>query len=177
MGGASAVYCRLGVSDMSPFTRAVLHALALSAAQQAAMCQTPLSLPAWLESYPGAAPEVRTTSVLVRSTYTTAAATPVVVEHYRKLFETAGLRFQPNSDGIGLAIRGAADECDLLIQIRQRSGGTFVDVNCAAKSQASSYSAAKTVQVPSSDHARRVAELGIHPTYHDAPAPPLVWPQ
>ena len=25
-------------------------------------------------------------------------------------------------------------------------------------------------------HARRVAELGIHPTYHDAPAPPLVWP-
>lgn len=26
------------------------------------------------------------------------------------------------------------------------------------------------------NHARRVAELGIHPTYHDAPAPPLVWP-
>jgi hypothetical protein len=133
---------------------------------------------------------------LVESTYTTAAKPAQVVEHYRRLFEAAGLRFQPNADGIGTVIRGDAGECDLLIQIREQAPGTFVDVNCAAKSQTSQASPGKAVEVitagpskgrpigrpqPNAEemqerHARRVAELGIHPTYHDAPAPPLVWP-
>ena len=171
---------------MRPLTRILLAAFGLAAARQAAMCQPPPSVPGWLEAYPGASPEVRITSVLARSTYTTAAPAAEVVEHYRKLFESAGLRFQPNSDGIGIAIRGAADECDLLIQIRPRAPATFVDVNCAAKSLPAPASAGKSVRIISSgrsqgldpeSHARRVAELGIHPTYHDAPAPPLVWPE
>jgi hypothetical protein len=136
---------------------------------------------------------------LLESTYTTAAKPAQVVEHYRGLFETAGLRFQPNADGIGSVIRADAAECDLLILIRERAPGTFVDVNCAAKSQRQPASNGKSVEIiapPSSrarplqsarrpqptaeemqeSHARRVAELGIHPTYHDAPAPPLAWP-
>jgi hypothetical protein len=137
---------------------------------------------------------------LVESTYTTAAKAGQVLEHYRALFEAAGLRFQPNPDGIGTVIRGDAAECDLLILVRERAPGTFVDVNCAAKSQASPAASGKAVEIltagpskvriPTSprnrpqptaedmqeSHARRVAELGIHPTYHDAPAPPLVWP-
>ena len=171
---------------MRPFVRVLLPAILLAAIRQAAIAQATLSLPGWLAPFPDATPEVRTNSVLLRSTYTTAAAPADVVEHYRKLFQTAGLAFHPNSDGIGVAIRGATDECDLLIQVRPRTPGTFVDVNCAAKSQPPPPSPGKTVTVISSGaanrrdpeaYARRVAELGIHPTYHDAPAPPLVWPE
>jgi hypothetical protein len=197
---------------MRRFTRALLAAFMLVAARQPAVCQLSPFMPSWLVSYPGATPNSRAMGALVQSTYTTAAKPAEVVEHYRKLFEAAGLRFRPNSDGIGTAIRGDAAECDLLIQIREQAPGAFVDVNCAAKSQASSTSSAKAVEIvttgpssarapiPSSprtgfpqtarpprrpqptaeemqaSHARTVAELGIHPTYHDAPAPPLVWP-
>jgi hypothetical protein len=169
----------------------------LVAARRPAVCQSP-SMPAWLVSYPGATPDSRTMGGLLESTYTTTAKPTQVVEHYRGLFEAAGLRFQPNADGIGTVVRADAAECDLLILIRVRPPGTFVDVNCAAKSQALSTPSAKSIEIigagpskirprPSSrpqptaeemqeSHARRVAELGIHPTYHDAPAPPLVWP-
>ena len=85
--------------------------------------------------------------ILVESTYTTAAKPAQVVEHYRKLFEAAGLQFQPNPDGIGTAIRGDAAECDLLILIREQAPGAFVDVNCAAKSQALSTSSGKAVEI------------------------------
>ena len=92
-------------------------------------------LPEWLESYPGATPAVRTTEFLFESSYTVAAQPVEIVEHYRKLFEAAGLPFRPNADGIGTSIRSSAPECDLLIQIRTRQQGTFVDVNCASKTQ------------------------------------------
>jgi len=154
-----------------------------------AVCQSPPSMPAWLVSYPGVTPNSRAMGLLVESTYTTAAKTAQVVDHYRKLFEDAGLRFQPRADGMGISIRGDAAECDLLILIREQGPGSFVDVNCSGKSQASPAPTAKAVEIigaaPSKarsaedmkeSHARRVAELGIHPTYHDAPAPDLVWP-
>jgi hypothetical protein len=146
-------------------------------------------MPAWLVSYPGVTPNSRAMGLLVESNYTTAAKTAQVVDHYRKLFEDAGLRFQPRADGMGISIRGDAAECDLLILIREQAPGSFVDVNCSAKSQASPAPTGKAVEIigatPSKvrnaedmkeRHARRVAELGIHPTYQDAPAPPLVWP-
>jgi hypothetical protein len=100
---------------------------------------------------------------------------------------------------MGTSIRGDAAECDLLILIREQGAGSFVDVNCSARSQGSPASPGKTVEIigaapskariarppvrqqPTAEemkesHARRVAELGIHPTYRDAPAPPLFWP-
>jgi hypothetical protein len=171
----------------------------LAAFALVAVCQSPPSMPSWLVSYPGVTASSRVMGTLVESTYTTAAKTAQVVDHYRKLFEDAGLRFLPNADGMGTSIRGDAAECDLLILIREQAPGSFVDVSCSAKSLASPPSPAKAVEIiraapskgrigrpsggpqPTAEemkesHARRVAELGIHPTYHDAPAPPLVWP-
>jgi hypothetical protein len=186
---------------MHPFTRVLLAVFVLAAARQPAVCQLSPSMPEWLVSYPGSTPESLVMGTLVESTYRTAAKPAQVVEHYGKLFQAAGLRFQPNPDGMGTAIRGDAAECDLLILIREQAPGAFVDVSCAAKSQAAPASPGKAVEIigasprtgfpkaarpadrpqPTAEemkesHARRVAELGIHPTYHDAPAPPLVWP-
>jgi hypothetical protein len=66
-----------------------------------AMAQAPVSMPDWLAAYPGASPELRANSVLARATYTTSATSAEFVEHYRKLFAAAGLKFQPNSDASG----------------------------------------------------------------------------
>ncbi len=157
------------------------------------------SLPAWLESYPGATASVRSSDSLVESSYTIAAQPENIVEHYRKLFEAAGLPFLPNSDGIGTSIRASAPECDLLIQIRTQQEGSFVDVNCSAKTQSAGTFIPADVKVitghpqapaPASlppahhmtpeemmeQHHRKAAEMGLHRVHPDAPAPPLVWP-
>lgn len=164
-----------------------------------------ISFPAWLADYPAATADVHQSDLLIEHTYTAAAQASEVLAHYRKLFEGASLSFQPNPDGIGTSIRAAAPECDLLIQIRTRSAGTFVDVNCAARITAP----AKPVQVitgrtqpvrtgvnssgpgtvsrtaPQAPaippdwmerHKEKAAEMGIGRKHPDAPAPPLVWP-
>jgi len=166
------------------------------------LCQP--SMPAWLVAYPGAAVETNASSALVEAAYTTSATPDAVSEHYRKLFEAANLPFEPNPDGIGTTVRGAAAECDLLIAIHGQKDGTFVSVSCAAKSLPSASSArlpivmTSTVSRPSTSNSRRVppagqsqpqsqaaaqaqhqqraAGSGIHKMYRDAPAPPLVWP-
>jgi hypothetical protein len=97
-----------------------------------AFCQ--LAMPGWLVPYPGANAETRDFHAYLESAYTTSAAPAAVTEHYRKLFETAGLAFQPNSDGVGVNVRGAASECDLMISIRTQAAGTAVKVSCAEKS-------------------------------------------
>jgi len=161
---------------------------------QLGFCQ--LAMPSWLVPYPGATAEIRNFQAYLEAGYATSASPGAVVDHYRKLFESANLPFQPNSDGIGTNIRGAAAECDLLISIRSQAAGTAVRVSCAEKSPQYNEAvttttsrptpvrrAARTAQnpQPSSDeiltrHQQKVAELGIHRTYEDAPAPPLVWP-
>jgi hypothetical protein len=164
-----------------------------------AFAQESPSLPSWLASYPGATPDVQSRGSFVESKYTTPAQPEEIVEHYRKLFEAAGQSFLPNFDGMGTSIRAALPECDLLIQIRTRQAGSFVDVNCSAKTVSSPSTAPPDVKVISSrpqyprsntsspaapqipsdwmaSHQRKVAEVGIHREHHDAPAPPLVWP-
>jgi hypothetical protein len=166
-----------------------------------AFCQQVSSLPAWLQNYPGASPAVRLSDSLVESSYTIAAQPADILQHYRKLFEAAGLPFQPNPDGIGTSIRAAASECDLLILIRTREAGTFVDVNCSAKTepaaQSSLIAAPNDVGIPTrpqtpstksppprpvttdeimEQHRQKAAEMGLHRVHPDAPAPPLVWP-
>src|ERR1035438_8845249 len=93
------------------------------------------TMPAWLLNYPGVTPETTSLAALAEITYVAKAVPDVVAEHYRKLFEAQNLPFQPNSDGMGITVRGAAAECDLLLAIRAREAGTFVRVSCAAKSQ------------------------------------------
>jgi hypothetical protein len=158
-----------------------------------AFSQEAPSLPPWLESYPGAKPTIRSSNSLVESSYTIAAQPDDLVAHYRKRFAAAGLPFQPSGDGLGTSIRAEARECDLLIQIRSRSEGTFVKVDCSVKTQSSPSSSPSGIQVitgrPQSTrvgtisgadrmqrHQQIVAEMGIHRERHDAPAPPLVWP-
>ncbi len=188
--------------------RPLLAASTLLASAAILLSQTPPALPSWLSAYPGANPTSQTSPLLIQSTYTTPARFSEVLEHYRKLFEAANVRWLPNSDGVGVVSRGETAECDLLIKVRQQASRVFVEVNCAVKSPAESGEVGRPVEIvagrassapgsrtagaralarPSSggmpsvsemqaNHERRVAELGIHPTYHDAPAPPLDWP-
>src|SRR5580693_5126725 len=130
-----------------------------------ALSQQSSSLPPWLKSYPGATTTVRSSDSVIESSYTTSAQTEDIVKHYNTLFEAAGLPFEPNPDGVGTSIRAAARECDLLIQIRSRPEGTFVKVNCSAKTQSSSPALPNDVKVMSS----RPQSTRVNST---APAPP-----
>ena len=159
--------------------------------------QTTFSFPAWLANYPGVNAETRNFAAMAQSTYTTPAKPDAVSDHYRKLFETQNLPFQPGSDGVGTVIRAAAADYDLLITIRAQDAGTLVRVSCAAKTP-------EYVAVPGSDpaltvsrgrpalisreehnrtmadalerHKKLMAERATRPVDHDAPAPPLEWP-
>lgn len=185
------------------------------AAQQNGGQSSAPPIPSWLTPYPGASPAVQVTGMNSEASYTTSAKPADVVEHFRKLFATAGVPFLPNPDGMGTAIRAVAPECDLLILVHEQRNGTFVDVNCSAKEASSSAQPAKEIEVMTSGpgraqtpprpgsagarprpaslparsvslppsasemqarHAEMVKQLGIHPEYRDAPAPPLVWP-
>ena len=169
----------------------------LAAALLVAPLHAQITMPAWLAPYPESTPQIRSFPAYTESSYTTAATPAAVLDHYRKLFETAGLAFVPNSDGVGNNVRTSVPECDLLLSIRPQSTGSSVRVNCAAKSPSYTTEVASiTTTPPRTGQARRiqppppapstaemmerhqqmVATLGIHPVYQDAPAPPLVWP-
>jgi hypothetical protein len=177
----------------------VLFAALVFFAQAPLFAQASVSFPPWLQNYPGVTATVRSSNFMVESSYTASATPADIVKFYNPLFDAAGLRFQPNDDGIGTSIRAEAPECDLLIQIRSRPEGTFVKVNCSAKTQAATSSPSginviasrpqvtrrasatgPTPTAPAADfmqmHQQKVAEMGIHREHHDAPAPPLIWP-
>jgi hypothetical protein len=148
------------------------------------------SMPAWLVPVPGSAtPSVRTSPASIESTYTTSASPGEVIAHHRALFETASIPFKPNFDGIGTTIRAAAAECDLLITVHEQSAGTLVRTACSVKSAAGPGEIVVTGKAAASRaqyqqdvtdmmqrHEMAVKALNIHPVRHDAPAPPLVWP-
>ena len=146
------------------FTTLTICALTPAFSQQAS------TVPPWLESYLGATTTVRSSDSIVESSYTTSAQPADIVKHYSTLLEAAGLPFQPNSDGIGTSIRAVAHECDLLIQIRSSPEGSFVKVNCSAKTQSPSPSSPSDVTAISSQpQSTRVGAARIPST---APAPP-----
>ena len=185
---------------LAPLASSMLACLLLPAA--ALFAQPTLSLPAWLASYPGATARTLTTPGLVESTYETSAKPEEVIAHYRKLFETAGLFFQPNFDGMGTAVRGSAPEGDLLILIRAQGKGTSVRVDMTAKSPEFAAKAAPPPATARTPYEARVAqqqentkralekrdedsrkrahsmEMYDHPVLPGSrpKAPPLVWP-
>ena len=155
------------------------------------------TMPTWLAAYPGVTAQTTAFKALTTSTYTAPAKPAAVTDHYRQLFAAQSLAFIPNSDGIGAVVRASAPECDLLLTIHPQDSGTQVRVDCAAKSAP----ADTWVAVPDTTrahapargpknqvdyqtavanaaerHQQMVKELNIHPVYHDAPAPPLTWP-
>jgi hypothetical protein len=109
------------------------HVLVFASICAVVLGQTGVTMPTWVAPYPGTAPDTRTQPSLVESTYQTKAKPAAVVEHYGKLFETAGLPFAPAFDGVGSVIRASAPECNLMIKIREQDGGAFVRVSCAVK--------------------------------------------
>ncbi len=100
----------------------------------AALAAAELSLPDWLAPYPGVAPSMRTSAGLIESSYNAGVKPADIVAHYEKEFAAAHVESMANDDGIGISLRGSAPECDLLIKIREQSGGSFVSVNCSEKS-------------------------------------------
>lgn len=164
-----------------------------------ALCQTAFTLPPWLVSYPGTNPKVYSSGSFAQTSYVVDAEPSEVVDHYRKLFESQGLAFQPNPDGMGTTVRAEAKECDLFIQIRKRDEGTFTKVTCSGKVDASSIQAESSPNIEmvtgitppppppdskgkpgdaagSGQPGQQLPPIKVNKTPHAMPAPPLVWP-
>jgi hypothetical protein len=95
-----------------------------------------LALPEWLAPYPGASPSTQVSAGLVESSYTAEGTPADVAAHYQKELAAAGVTFQSNDDGMGIAMRASMPACDLLIRVRERGGVTFVSASCSEKSSA-----------------------------------------
>ncbi len=120
-------------NDQNAFRLFFALALACTAASPALRAQTPPALPSWLTPFPGATEQTRQSSLITESTYIAAAAPHDVVEHYRRLFQSAGLAFRPNPMGYGFLIRATTEACSLSINLRNQNGSTAVRVTCAAR--------------------------------------------
>jgi hypothetical protein len=135
-------------------------------------------MPAWLVRYPGASADNRRTGNAVESTYAVAAAPREVLAHFRTLFASASLPFQPDPMGGGFLIRSAAPECDLEIVIRRRDKDSTVKVTCSPRLEA-------TERITNLHEQQRAEHLQSDPMRkYDTPvypeakkaAPPLAWP-
>lgn len=113
--------------------RALIAALSMVCAVAQFVTPVPSVMPAWLIPYPGASAQNRQILNAVESSYTVAAAPRDILTHFRTLFGSAGLPFQPDPMGHGFLIRAAAPECDLDISIRRREPETMVKVMCSPR--------------------------------------------
>ena len=158
------------------------HALisALSMAFAAAQFVTPVPsvMPAWVAPYPGASAQDRRILNSVESSYSVAAAPHDVLSHFRALFRSAGLTFEPDPMGGGFLIRAAAPECDLDISIRRRDSYTEVKVNCSPRLAANQHMADLRAQ-EKAEHAQsdpmKKFDTPVYPQ-PKAALPPLTWP-
>jgi hypothetical protein len=152
----------------------------LTAACCAAQFVTPVpaAMPAWLVPYPGASAQNRQMRNTAESTYSVARPARDILAHYRGLFASAGLPFQPDAMGYGFVIRAAAPECDLDISIKRVEPDTSVRVTCsprlAANEQMANLRAEQRAERAESDPMKKFDE----PVYPKAKAPaaPLSWP-
>jgi hypothetical protein len=95
-----------------------------------------LEWPSWLTLPGNVTAQSNTSPGLIEKSYQVAGKPDAAVEHFRGIFTGAKLAFSPTADGIGLAARVAAPECDLLLQFHPSSGSTTVRIHCAARNQA-----------------------------------------
>ena len=137
----------------------------------------PAVMPAWLTPYPGAAPETRRIGNAAESKYSVAAPAHDVLAHFRALFASARLPFEPDAMGYGFLIRSAAPECDLSISIRRREPDTAVEVTCsprlAVNERIEEQQARKLTERAQSDPMKEF-DKPVYPS--KAPAPPPTWP-
>jgi len=152
--------------------------LACLAAQVSVQRPDPPVMPGWLVPYPGVSAQTRQSSILVESTYTAPVPPHDLVTHYRKLFASAGLRFQPSPAGYGFMIRADAPECHLFITIRRRDPDSDVRVTCAAKVAATGQTATRSEQADSDQRHADPMKKFDKPVYPEPKpsSPPVVWP-
>ena len=159
-------------------TRLTILALSIGLAAAQFVTSAPSVMPSWLAPYPGSAPQNRQQGNIAESTYTVAAPAREVVAHFRTLFASAKLPFDPSPLGYGFMIRAAAPECDLDISIRRFDPGTQVKVTCSPRLA----STEQIVNRQSQQRAERSQNDPMKkfdtPVYPEAKAPqsPLTWP-
>jgi hypothetical protein len=158
--------------------RALISALSMACAAAQFVTPVPSVMPAWLVPYPGAAAQIRQISNAVEVTYTVAAAPHEVLAHFRTLFGSAGLPFEPDPAGGGFLIRSAAPECDLDISIRSRDSDTAVKVTCSPRLAANQRMASLRAQEKAGHAQSDPMKKFDTPVYPQpkAPLPPLTWP-
>ncbi len=154
-------------------------ALALLIAPACLWCQP--VMPSWLITYPGTVASRQNLGAMVVDTYNTTAPADAIRNHYRELFEGQSLPFSPVINSLGTTIRATAECGELTLSIHSRGAGCSVRVSCAVKITPrvthSGGSYQDNVARMKELHKQAVEEMGIHRVRHDAPAPPLVWPE
>jgi len=180
-----------GVSPRSIRRRRKLHysvgqalailVLALRCAAGDFATPVPSVMPAWVRPYPGVSAENRRKGNSVESAFTVTAAPHDVLSHYRALFKSAAVPFDPDPMGGGFLIRALLPECDLEVAIRRQDPNTTVRVTCSPRLAATQ----RIIDEHTEEHAQaRAAEdrsdgmkkfdTPVYPE-HKASAP-LVWP-
>jgi len=138
----------------------------------------PSVMPTWLVPYPGVSAQTRRLGNSVESRYTVAAQPHEVLAHFRTMFATTGLPFQPSAAGHGFLINAAPPECDLNIAIERFDPETRVKVTCSPRF-------ASTERILKEHEQSRAAQAQNDPmkrfdtpVYPEpkGPAPPLTWP-
>jgi hypothetical protein len=158
--------------------RALISAVSMACAAAQFVTPVPSVMPAWLVPYPGAAAQDRRILNSVESSYTVVGAPHDVLSHFRTLFHSAGLPFEPDPMGGGFLLRAAAPECDLDISIRRRDSNTEVKVTCsprlAANQRMADLRAQEKAEHAQSDPMKKF-DTPVYPQ-PKVPTAPLTWP-
>src|SRR5580704_4854113 len=156
----------------------LIAALSMACAAAQFVTPNPSVMPAWLVPYPGVPAENRRTGNSVESSYAVALPPHDVLAHFRTLFASAGLPFEPDPMGYGFLIRAAAPECDLDISIRRREPDTTVRVTCSPRLAVNERIASQRAQ-ERSEHAQsdpmKKFDTPVYPEAKSAVVP-LRWP-
>ena len=135
-------------------------------------------MPSWLVPYPGASSKDRRIGNSVESSYKVSAPPRDVLTHFRTLFESAGLPFQPSPMGYGFLIRESAPECSLAIDIRRFDPDTEVKVTCSPRLASTERIENQYAQARAEHNQNDGMKKYDTPVYPQAKAaqPPLTWP-
>jgi hypothetical protein len=158
--------------------RCLIYALSMACAAAQFVTPVPSVMPGWVVPYPGASAQDRKVLSSVESTYAVAVAPRDVLSHFRTLFASARLPFQPDAMGGGFLIRAAAPECDLEVSIRRRDSDTTVKVNCSPRLAANEQMANEHARIRAAQDKTDPMKKFDTPVYPEpkGPVAPLIWP-
>lgn len=158
--------------------RWVVFVFSIACAAAQFVTPVPSVMPDWMVPYPGVSAQNRQVRNRVESSYTVAAAARDVLSHFRNLFASAGLPFEPDAMGGGFVIRAHAAECDLDISIRRGDPDTAVKVTCSPRLEANERMANLRAE-QRAEHAQSDPMKKFDTPVYPQPKPPqraLAWP-